>query len=710
MPDRRLSRPRSIFLITGLIRKKPGSRLHDGKRRRDVPIIQLTWKGKFSICATGTNYPIRQKHRIIRRNILALHHLFREGKIGGLTLKNRVIFPPMGTMLPDEGGFISRELIDYHVARAKGGCGMNIIEVSAVHPSTKGPRTIGIYDDSFIPGLTKLAAAIRGAGGKACIQLWHAGRQTNSRVTGMPIVAPSPIPCPLCREMPAELTADQIHELAGAYGDAAVRAKQAGFDAVEVHGAHGYLIAQFMSAYSNHRQDEYGGSLENRARFALEVIRDIRRKTGPGFPVLYRLSADEYVENGLTVEETKRIVRMLEKAGIDAVHVSAGVYGSLARIIPPLDLTENPFLENAAAVKSVASIPVIAAIRFNDPVAADQSLGEGKADFVAVGRGHLADPEFCNKALAGDFDSILKCIGCNQGCVDRLFMQGLPVRCLRNPATGQERACELKQAVRKKRILVVGGGPAGLEAATTLQKRGHQVILIEKARRLGGQFFLAGAAPRKQAMADAALQMGRIAERAGVEIRLDTMFTQKLAAEMNPDEIIVATGSRPIIPDISGIDKSHVAAAPDVLEGRATTGNSVVVLGGGLIGVEVAELLCWQGKKVIVVEMLKNIAGGLGLTRKPQAVKFLADHGVTVLVNAKCLEIKDQSVIVEQNGETRTIGDIDSVVVAVGVKPDHAAEEAAKEAGYPCRVIGDARQAGRALDAIWEGAAMGREL
>ncbi len=618
--------------------------------------------------------------------------------------------PAMGTMLPDEGGFISRELIDYHAARAKGGCAMNIVEISAVHRSTMSPRNVGIYDDSFLPGLTELAGAIKSAGGRACIQLWHAGRQTNSRYTGMPIIAPSPIPCVFCREMPVELTVDQIRELIEAYGDAAARAKKAGFEAIEIHGAHGYLIAQFMSAYSNHRQDEYGGPLEKRARFALEIIRDVRDKVGFDYPVIYRLSADEYVDTGLTPEDAKKIVGMLEKAGIDAVHVSAGCYGALSWIIPPLDLPDVPYLENVSAVKSVASIPVIAAIRINDPVAADQILAKNKADFVAVGRGHLADPEFCNKAMAGDLDAIVKCIACNQGCLDRLFMQGLPIRCLRNPATGQEKACELKPAVPKKKILVVGGGPAGLEAAKTLQRRGHKVVLIEKSDHLGGQFLLAGATPMKKAMADAALQMGRIAERAGVEIRLNTTFTKDIAAEIKPDEIVVATGARPIVPDIPGIEKPHVAAAHDILEGRTSTGSSVAVIGGGLIGMEIAELLIKQGKKVTVIEMLKSVAKGLGFTRRPRVLKFLKDHGVPVLVNAKVVEIRDRSIIVEQNGESREIGDIDSVALAMGVKPDRAIEQDLKEAGCRYHLVGDAREAGKALDAIWEGAAVGREL
>lgn len=641
---------------------------------------------------------------------MPLNHLFSEAKIGSLSLKNRVILPAMGSLYPDKGGLVSDKLIAYHVARARGGCALNIVEIAAVHPTSKAPRNLSIYDDSFIPGLSRLASAVKKAGGRAAIQIWHAGRQTYSRWTDRPLIAPSAIPCPMCKGMPVEMTKDVIEEMIAAYGDGAQRAKKAGFDAVEIHGAHCYLIAQFLSPYSNCRTDEYGGSFENRARFALAVIKNVREKVGRDFPVLCRLSADEYVPGGQTIEDAKEVAKMVEKAGVDAVHVSAGCYGALQMIIPPLDTPVGHNVENAAAIKAAVKIPVVAAIRINDPEMADRLIGQGKADFVAIGRGQLADPEFANKAQAGDIDDIIKCIGCNQGCVDRLFTERKPISCLRNPLTGRELDFAIEPAGQKKRVLVVGGGPAGLEAATVLKKRGHEVILIEKSNRLGGQFFLAGAVPWKKEMAAAALQMGRIAERRGVEIRLNTPLSAELLDEIRPDEIVVATGSAPFVPPIAGCTLPHVVTGHDVLAGLKSTGLCVAVIGGGLIGMEVAELLSNQGRKVTIIEMLDEVGGGLGTTRKTFALKFIAESGVQILARAKCLEIKERRLVLEQDGKIREIGDFDSVVMAAGVKPDRTVETFLKDKGYSFRVIGDAREARKALDAIWEGADAGRAI
>ena len=402
---------------------------------------------------------------------------------------------------------------------------------------------------------------------------------------------------------------------------------------------------------------------------------------------------------------------MLEKAGVDAIHVSAGgLRVPLPTIVPPLDSPVGMSMGNVAAVKSIATIPVVAAIRINDPIMADSVIEEGRADFIAVGRGNLPIPSLPIKRNPGDFDDVIKCIGCNQGCVDRLFMEGKSISCLRNPRTGREMEYAIEPVKQKKKVLVVGGGPAGLEAAAVLKRRGHEVVLIERDNRLGGQFFLAGTVSWKKEMAEAALQMGRIAGRLGVDIRLNTPLTEDLLEKIRPDEIVVATGSKPILPDIKGVTMPHVITGHEVLAGLKSTGPSVAVIGGGLIGMEVAELLHSEKKKVTIVEMLDEVANGLGLTRKPFALKFIQENGVNAFVRAKCLEIKNKNIVLEQNGEIREIGDFDSVVMAVGVKPDPSVETFLKGKGYPFRVVGDAREAKKALDAIWDGADVGRTI
>ncbi|MCL6571035.1 MAG: FAD-dependent oxidoreductase [Bacillus sp. (in: Bacteria)] len=641
---------------------------------------------------------------------MILRNLLSPGKIGKLELKNRVIFPPMGTSLPDVGGFVSQKLIDYHVARAKGGCGLNIIEIASIHPTSKGSRTLGIYNDAFLPGMTRLASAIKEAGGKACLQLWHAGRQTNSSVTGMPIVSPSSIPCPLCQEMPHVLTKTEIHELVEAFGDASLRAEKAGFDAIELHGAHGYLIAQFMSGYSNDREDEYGGNFKNRMRFPVEVILNIRKKVGPDYPIIFRVSADEMVAKGIKIMEAKEIAIVMEAAGVNAVHVSIGVYQTLQYTVPPIDLPVAFNVDNAMKIKEVVTIPVIAVDRINDPILAEKILDERKADFISIGRGQLADPEFVNKAARNEFDSIVKCIACNQGCVDRIFTMGLPISCLRNPACGNESEFAFKPVDKKKRVLVIGGGPGGLEAATTMKRRGHDVILCEKDSHLGGQFYLAGVVPRKQEMMAAALQMGELAKIAGVEIRLQTLVNREIINEINPDEIVLATGVIPVIPNIVGIFKNHVVLAHDVLSGEVSTGSKVAIIGGGLVGLEVAELLAEQHKEVTVIEMADDIVKDMGFLRKAFTLEYVQKEGIQIFKDTLCTEIKDLSILIEKEGKQIDLVGINSVVIAAGAMPNNEMEETIKAMNIPYHVIGDARKPRKALEAIWEGAEVGRTI
>jgi len=623
----------------------------------------------------------------------------------------------MATAMAAHGGFVSERLINYHVARVKGGCGLNIVEIAAVHPTSRGPRNLGIYDDEFVPGLSKLTDAIKTAGGKAALQLWHAGRQTYSAVTGLSIVAPSAIPCPVCQEMPKELSKNEIDELVEAYGDAALRAKKAGFDAIELHGAHGYLIAQFISAYSNARTDEYGGPLENRARFALEVIQNIRGKVGSEFPVICRLSAEERVENGLTIEDSKTVAKWLEEAGVDAINASIGVYETLHYTVPSVELPLAFNVENAAAIKSIVKIPVLAVDRINDPILAEKILDEGKADFIVMGRAQITDPEFCNKAQKGDFDAIVKCIGCNQGCVERLFlilasggMEEESISCLRNPACGREREYELIPTTEPKKVLIAGGGPGGLEAAITLRRRGHQPILCEMASGLGGQFFLAGVAPRKGEFSRAALQMGEIATREGVDVRLQTEVTPEFIEELDPDAVIVATGAQPIIPNIPGVNKEHVVTGYEVLKGSKTVKDKVLIVGGNFVGIAVAELLADQGKQLIIVERLDDIAKDLGMLRSPFIMKNFQDKAVKIITQAECKEINDNSVVIEKSGSQKEIKSIDSVVIAVGAKPENSLKDYLETTGRQYYVIGDAVEHRKALDAIWEANEVARRI
>lgn len=637
-------------------------------------------------------------------------HLFSPGTIGNMELKNRVILPAMGTKMNEPGGYVSQRLIDYHVARAKGGNGLNTVEVTTIHPTAASDDAPALYDDKFIPGMTKLAQAIREAGGKSCLQLWHGGKVTPNLIQ----VSSSPVPFDGVTQIPRELEHHEVSEMVEAYADTAARAKQAGFDSVEFHAGHGYLPQQFLSPAMNFRQDEYGGSWENRCRFPLACIRAIREAVGPGFPILMRISAIEDLPGGLTLEDMKLFSKLAEEAGIDAINVSRGVPAGAAikYEVPPIDLPVGFNVDNAAQIKSVVNIPVIAVGRINDPAVADRIIAEGLADFVAIGRAQLADPEFCNKAMAGRADTIVKCVGCDQGCFDGFVNPNVPfISCVFNPATGRESEYELKQAESSKKVLIAGGGPAGLEAAITLKRRGHQPILCEKNDILGGQLYIAGAAPRKEEMAAAALNMGEAAKREGVEIRMNTEVTPELIQEIKPDEVILAIGSSPIIPPVEGAQSAHVVNSHDVLWGTVHPEGRVVIIGGGLVGLEVAELLVERGHQITVVEMQSGVANDLGLLRKICVMESLYGHGVQLMTGSKCMAIHKDSIIVEKDGEQHHIP-ADYVVIAVGSRAlnKEALQNYMEETSIPYHVIGDAVQARRALNAIWEGAELARRI
>ena len=631
------------------------------------------------------------------------------GKIGTLELKNRTIFPPMGTAFPNVDGTVSQRLIDYHVRRAEGGCAMNIVEIAGVHVTTSGPALLGIYDDKFIPGLAALAAAIKAAGAKACIQLWHGGRQTSGKPFDGQPWAPSAIACPMICETPHAMTVAEIKEVIASYGDAALRAKKAGYDAIEVHGAHGYLIDCFLNAYSNTREDEYGGSLENRARFGCDVIRDIRAKVGRDFPILMRMSASENVSGGIVLEDAIQAAKRYEEAGVDAFDISQGCYGAMPYTVPPYYFPIGVNVANAARIKQNTNVPMIVAGRITSPDLAEEIIATGKADFVSLGRIQIADPDFVKKTMEDRVDDIVRCVSCDQGCVERMFA-GHGVSCVFNPAAGYEAQVVVKPALEKKKVLVVGGGPAGLEAARVAAERGHAVTLFEKTAQLGGQYLLAGFAPHKKVFAEAAVHMGYRAQKAGVDIRLYTAATPERIKALDPDFVVVATGSDPYIPAVPGADKPHVFEARSVIAtDNYLAARNIVVVGGGLVGLEAAEILTEQGKTVTILEMLDEIGKDLEMYIRPYAVAFISKHNIATHVNAACVAIEDDGIAFCKDGETVKLP-CEAVVMATGARSNTVVADMVRQLGYTHKVIGDASKPAKGLEAIWAGNAIGRTI
>lgn len=625
--------------------------------------------------------------------------------IGTLQIKNRLAVAAMVTVYCDPDGMATERYIAYHEARAKGGWGLIITEDYAVDPAGRGFWTAGLWKDEQIESHRGLTRRVHQHGSKIIAQTYHCGRQTSPDIIGCQPVSASAIPCPAMGCMPRALTIPEIKKIVCQFGDTAYRAKMAGFDGVEVHGGHGYLIAQFMSNYSNKRSDEYGGPLRNRMRFPLEIIADIRQKCGDGYPIIFRISADEFVPGGRNIEDTKVIAKALEKAGhagIDAIHVSAGVYGSTAAIIPPLNVPHGWIVDFAEEVKKVVDIPVITVGRINDPHLAESVIRSGKADMVAMGRGSLADPDLPNKFAAGNSEDICQCIGCQQGCLQVLF-RNEPIRCLVNPTCGFEYLQERSKGKtnKSKRVVVVGGGPGGMEAAIAAAEAGHQVSLYEKEEYLGGEFALAPVPPSKGDMAFLLAWEQRQLQKKGVDIHIGTEFTPEMADEIAPDTIILATGAIPTLPSIPGMDNPHVVLARDVLWGRAATGKEVVVLGGGLIGAETAAYCTMQGVKVGIVEQLSAIALEEDVTRREFLLKLLDDKKVDIMTETRIVEIKESSVVLEKEAGVFEYP-ADTVIIALGMESYNPLQQALSGKAK-ITVVGDAVEPRNALEATREG-------
>lgn len=631
--------------------------------------------------------------------------LFQPEKINQCVIPNRLVVPAMVTDLCNSDGTATDRYIAYHEEKAKGGWGLIITENYAVNENAMGCKYIGgLWRDEQIPSHKKLTDTVHKYDSKIFAQIYHAGRQTSSQLNGgVQPVAPSAIPCPALQEMPRELNIEEIQQIVNEFGDCARRVKQAGFDGVEIHAGHGYLIAEFLSPYANKRTDKYGGSLDGRIRFLQEIYQTVRREVGDDYPVTIRLSADEGFVGGRDISESRVLAQIFDDWGVDALHVTMGVYGEHNKscTVPPMYVGHAWAVSFSEELKKTIKMPVITVNRINDPRMADNVLALGKADFIAMGRGSLADPHLPNKAKAGDLASIRYCIGCMQGCLASLPL-GVPFTCLVNPSLAREGSLDYSKVAQPKRVFIAGAGPAGLEAARVAAMRGHKVTLFEKTGHLGGQFRSAAFPPGKGELATYTAWLARELEKLNVEIRFNTPLTKAIVAQSQPDSVIVATGGEPSVPPIKGIKQSHVVLAEDVLLGNVTTGKRVVIAGGGEVGGETAAHLAMQQKEVAVVEIRDRLLQELDGVSKLHLMALLNEYGVKQFVNTKLCEIEEGQVVLE-NADGQFSLAADTVVVALGYRPVNTLAEELRDVVDAPIVIGGAVKTSNALIAAREG-------
>jgi 2,4-dienoyl-CoA reductase-like NADH-dependent reductase (Old Yellow Enzyme family)/thioredoxin reductase len=628
-------------------------------------------------------------------------NLFSPYRIGNLELKNRIVMPPMATNFAGEDGSVNDRHIHYYVKRAKGGVGYITFEHTGILKQGRAFPNMALIDsDQNIPSFKRLVDAIHGEDGKIVIQINHAGRQTSTSFTGVPIVAPSAIPCPVRKEMPQELTVEEIQKIIHAFGEAARRVKEAGADGVEIHMAHGYLINQFLSPFSNKREDEYGGDAERRMRMALEVLRTVRNQVGPDFTVVCRLSADEYVEGGLKLEDAKEIAKALERNGVDALHISACIAASGYLNHPPYYAEEGIFVPLAQGIKSVVGIPVITVGRIRTPELANQILEEKKADLISMGRALIADPNFPMKALQGRTEEIIPCISCNR-CIASIRKGAL--QCAVNPETGREAILKLRKTDHPKKIWIIGGGPAGMKAAEIAAMRGHKVTLYEKNEALGGRFLLAAIPPKKQVLKDFTDQLARRLKKLPVKIIMGKPFTLVSLKRGRPDVVIIAIGAKPFLPPIDGIQESNVISVEDALSGTLSLGRKALVVGGGGIGAEVADYLSENRKEVTLIEMREGIALDLVGHLQHFLNKRLREKGVHILISTTAIRFEKQDLWVQDRQGTKRLSGFDSIVIALGSIPNNELAESLKGKVAEVYVVGDASKPREVMEALLEG-------
>ena len=629
-------------------------------------------------------------------------HLLSPIKIRGLELKNRIILPAMGTRMASERGEITDRLIAYHAARAKGGCGLNIVEVAAVHRPSSPAHFVWICEDSLIEGHKRLTDAIHENGGKAGIQLWQGGLAVSMDPSAQ-ILLPSDMN--LGQYTIPGITLEQIKEVVFCYGQAARRAVESGYDCIEFHLAHNYLPHSFLSGGLNHRTDEYGGNFENRCRFPLEVIDAIRNNIPEDMPLFIRIDAhDDFLEKGLTIEEVIDFCNIAKNHGVDVLDVSRGNILTAATIyeVPPIDVPQGFNIENASRIRKETNMLTIGVGRINHEDFAEKLLAEDKVDMVVMGRAQLADPELVNKLKEGRTQDIIHCIGCDQGCYDGFtdVVNREFITCMRNPNIGHEAEHTFTKTENSKHVWIVGGGVGGMEAAKVLKELGHEPEIFEASDHLGGQFIIAGKAPGKKEMEDATIEMAKQTERI-CKIHLNTKVTPEMIEEKKPDHVIIATGALPIALRLDGEDQIHHVQANDVLMGKEKLSGYIAIIGGGLVGLEAADYLATQGCKVTVLEMKDKIGADLGSLRQIAVMMKMNQLKVELKPSSKVNSLSKEGVVLE-SGQTIPC---EHVVYAVGSKSVDNSELCSMmdKLSIPYQIIGDAKAARRALNAIEEG-------
>jgi 2,4-dienoyl-CoA reductase (NADPH2) len=656
--------------------------------------------------------------------------------INTLKIKNRIYLPAMHLGMANDFK-VTDQILNFYAQRAKGGPGMICAGYATVDELSGNTQNIGAHDDQFIPGLKKLSRAIKDNGSLSALQINHAGRYNFSFfLNGKQPVAPSPLASRMTKEIPKEMTKDDIKKTITCFAQAAFRVQKAGFDAIEVLSGTGYLISEFLSPLTNQRTDNYGGSFENRMRFGLEIAAAVRDAVGKDFPLIFRMNGNDFMEGGNSRLELIEYAKTLSDGPVDALCINVGWHE--ARV--PQIITCVPrgaFSYLARGIKEKVNVPVIASHRINDPKTARRLLDEGSCDMVAMGRSLIADPMLPEKTRQGRENEIIHCIACAQGCFDNLFKLK-HIECLCNPLAGYEGTLLAKKVTSSKKVLVIGAGPAGMTAALTAHSRGHHIIIYESRNRVGGQLYLAAAPPGRQEFAQLAQDLETQIAIKKIPLVLNTKVTEELIKRENPDTIILATGAKPLMPNIPGIDLDHVVTSWDVLKNKVFTGKNIAIIGGGSVGVETALFLAQKGtlsaetikfllvnraedpetlfematrgtKEITLIEMLDKVGKDIGKSTKWGMMQDLGRYNVNTITGSKVIKIISKGLMIEKAGKIQEIM-ADTIVVAAGSVSNNPLESLVEKMGVDCRVVGDAKKVSLAFDAVHQGYKTGLEV